>query len=88
MLFLPFAVFDGVTCAGRRVTHEWQEGLDDLKRRDVGSIEVLEVFSLELDVFERGESGKSRETEEGDLALQNFFKSTRVATANTTDEWG
>jgi hypothetical protein len=59
---------------GRRVTHEWQEGLDDLKRGDVGGVEVLEVFSLELDVFQRGESGKSRENEEGDLALRNFFK--------------
>jgi hypothetical protein len=32
----------------------------------VGGIEVLEVFSLELDVFQRGEGGESRETEEGD----------------------
>ena len=32
----------------------------------MGGVEVLEVFSLELDVFQRGEGGESRETEEGD----------------------
>jgi hypothetical protein len=32
----------------------------------VSGIEILEVFSLELDMFQRGECGKLRETEEGD----------------------
>lgn len=30
------------------------------------SVEILEIFTLELDVFQRSESGKLGETEEGD----------------------
>ena len=32
----------------------------------MGGVEVLEIFSLELDVFQRSEGGELRETEEGD----------------------
>jgi hypothetical protein len=32
----------------------------------VGGVEVLEVFPLKLDVFQRSEGGELREAEEGD----------------------
>jgi hypothetical protein len=32
----------------------------------VGSVEILEIFALELDVFQWNESGELGETEEGD----------------------
>ena len=40
----------------------------------MGGVEVLEVFTLELDVFQRGESGKSRETEEGDDGMDKGMR--------------
>ena len=40
--------------------------MNDLERGDVGGVEVLEIFSLKLDVFQRSEGGKLGETEEGD----------------------
>lgn len=32
----------------------------------MGSVEVLKIFSLQLDVFQRGEGGELGEAEEGD----------------------
>ena len=40
--------------------------MDDLQGSDVRGVEVLEIFALELDVFQWGESGELGETEEGD----------------------
>jgi hypothetical protein len=40
----------------------------------VRSVEVLEVFSLELDVFQRDESGELGETEEGDNGVHEGMR--------------
>ena len=61
--FLALAIFYGITCARRGVAHQWQESLDNLERCDVRRVQVLEILSLELDVFQGSEGGKTREAE-------------------------
>ena len=37
-------------------------------------VEILEVFALELDVFQGGESGELREAEEGDNGVHEGMR--------------
>ena len=60
--FLALSVLYGISRTRRGVAHQWQESLDNLERRDVRRVEVLEIVALELDVFQRSEGGKVRET--------------------------
>ncbi len=45
-----------------------------MERSDVRGVEILEVFALELDVFQRGEGGESGETEEGDDGMDKGMR--------------
>lgn len=38
------------------------------------SVEILEIFTLELDVFQRSESGKLGETKEGDNGVHEGMR--------------
>ena len=60
--FLALSIFDGIARTRRGVAHQWQQSLDDLEGCDVRRVEVLEILALELDVFQRSEGGKMRET--------------------------
>ena len=61
--FLALSIFYGIAGTRRGVAHQWQESLDNLERRDVRRVEILEILALELDVLQRSEGGKTREAE-------------------------
>jgi hypothetical protein len=51
-----------------------REGELRISGRRVRSVEILEIFALELDVFQWGESGESGETEEGDNGVHEGMR--------------
>jgi hypothetical protein len=53
----------------------------------VRGVQILEIFSLELDVFERGEGGELGETEKGDDGMDEGMRRGRGMRITMDVDW-